>query len=51
MSMENMAKGEGRLTRSRLDFRKELEGYFKFDSFEALVNKAITQEFDRFLAS
>lgn len=46
-----MADEEGRTTRSRSDSRKELESYFKSDVFEALVNKTVTQQFERFLAS
>ena len=46
-----MADTEGFTTRSRSDCRKDQDGYFKSDVFVASVNKTITHEFERFLAS
>jgi uncharacterized membrane-anchored protein YjiN (DUF445 family) len=46
-----MADEEGRITRSRVDSRKDLDSYFKSNTFEALVNKAVVQQFGSFLAS
>lgn len=46
-----MADEEGRITRSRVDSRKDLDSYFKSNTFEALVNKAVAQQFESFLAS
>jgi hypothetical protein len=41
----NDVEDEVCLTRSRSDSRQELENYFKSDSFNDLVSKAITQQF------
>ena len=46
-----MADEDGRITRSRVDSRKDLDSYFKSNTFEALVNKAVAQQFESFLAS
>ena len=42
---------EGRITRSRVDSRKDFDSYFNSNTFEVLINKAVTQLFESFLAS
>ena len=39
------------VTRSRGDSRKELENYFQSEEFDSIINKTLTVQFEKFIAS